>query len=77
MDFIDGENLADWLESGNRLDEPEAIRLLGHLCRALDHAHEASVLHRDLKPANTLYRLMGNEAAAKEDMEKGQSITAL
>jgi tRNA A-37 threonylcarbamoyl transferase component Bud32 len=51
--FVSGVTLAEWTKS-QRLDIPEAARLLSHLARTLQAAHDVGVIHRDLKPSNIL-----------------------
>ena len=56
MKLIEGETLLHRLARGPMTSE-EAARLLVPLCRAVQYAHDNSVLHRDIKPSNIL-RLM-------------------
>ena len=49
--YIDGPNLADWLEARKEPVKPRvAARLALALSEAVAHAHARNVLHRDLKP---------------------------
>src|SRR5262245_9028295 len=54
MQWIDGGTLADPLIARNYHDPPAATELLVTIAKAVQSAHERSVLHRDLKPANIL-----------------------
>ena len=54
MDFIDGQDLKQWLQDnrGHLLETmPSRLVLLSKLCEALVVAHSL-IIHRDLKPAN-------------------------
>ena len=53
--FVDGPSLADWLKGREGPVNPRmAARLVATLARAMEHAHQRSILHLDLKPANVL-----------------------
>jgi serine/threonine protein kinase/WD40 repeat protein len=53
MGFVDGQSLADRLQSGPLVPH-EAARLVQLIATAIAFAHEHGVIHRDLKPANVL-----------------------
>jgi serine/threonine-protein kinase len=53
LEFIDGGNLADKLQTGP-LPFEQAARLAETLARAMHAAHEHGIVHRDLKPGNVL-----------------------
>ena len=52
-DLIDGQNLADWLQS-NRPSSNDSALLVASVADALDYAHSHGLVHRDVKPQNIL-----------------------
>ena len=54
MEFVDGRELRDCFERGERFPLPEVARIMGEILDALDHAHAQGVVHRDIKPANLI-----------------------
>ena len=52
MEHLSGESLLARVERQGPLSPEEAVRFLGPLAAALDHAHREGILHRDLKPSN-------------------------
>ena len=56
MDFIEGENLASYLDRRDVLSETEAIKLISQVGNALSYIHQQGFLHRDIKPDNILLR---------------------
>jgi serine/threonine protein kinase len=69
MPFISGESLKYALEKYGPLPVVEVVRVLYHVCEALEYAHDAGVVHRDIKPANILrsgsYSLITDFGVAK------------
>ena len=53
MEFVDGTTLRA-LISKKVLPPEEALRIVPHLCEALEYAHNRGVVHRDIKPENIL-----------------------
>jgi tRNA A-37 threonylcarbamoyl transferase component Bud32/tetratricopeptide (TPR) repeat protein len=54
MDFVDGESLAELLETEGYLAPERALEIFGETCAAIAEAHEHGVVHRDLKPSNIM-----------------------
>lgn len=54
MEFVDGVNLADLLESERQLEVARACKLMKQVCLAIDAVHQKNIIHRDLKPSNIL-----------------------
>ncbi len=78
MQLIDGDDLDQYVEQHN-LSRREIFRLIGTVCRAVQHAHQHGVLHRDLKPSNILVTADGQPfvldfGLAKELWDKEQKF---
>ena len=52
MELLLGEPLDKRIERLGTLPLQETARIIGHVCRALQRAHDAGIIHRDLKPEN-------------------------
>ncbi|MBK8999461.1 MAG: serine/threonine protein kinase [Myxococcales bacterium] len=57
MEFLEGRDLADELESSRVLTPEHALRVVLQICKALAVAHGKGVVHRDLKPENVFLQL--------------------
>lgn len=62
MEYIEGQDLRQRMNSQDRLPLKEAITVTKHIVLALDVAHSAGVTHGDIKPENIL---LGNDGLAK------------
>jgi serine/threonine-protein kinase len=52
MQYLEGETLEQRLEREGPIPLFDAVRITGHVARALRKAHARGIVHRDLKPAN-------------------------
>ena len=52
MQFVEGEDLATFLDREGPLTPDEVIYVLSEVAKALGWAHQHGVVHRDMKPAN-------------------------
>jgi serine/threonine protein kinase len=59
MEFIQGEDLKNYLDGGKRYSFEQSLRMVAELLSALDYAHRQNVVHRDVKPANLLIETDG------------------
>jgi serine/threonine-protein kinase len=53
MEYVDGTPLHDYCNR-HQLPLAERLELFKSVCRAVQHAHQNTVIHRDLKPSNIL-----------------------
>jgi serine/threonine protein kinase len=54
MDFIEGQNLRDFMKLRKHMELNEAIRVTNHICQGLNFALQNGMTHRDLKLSNVL-----------------------
>ncbi|RMG61495.1 MAG: serine/threonine protein kinase [Calditrichaeota bacterium] len=54
LEFIEGENLARFIERHHPLPWPVILAIGSQVFQALAYAHQQGVIHRDLKPANIM-----------------------
>src|SRR5580700_6919635 len=52
MELLVGEPLDRRIERLGAISLEETARIIKHVCRALQRAHDAGIIHRDLKPEN-------------------------
>jgi serine/threonine protein kinase/tetratricopeptide (TPR) repeat protein len=52
MELLQGQNLADYLQTKCRLTAAEALPMAQQIIAGLSAIHAAGIVHRDLKPAN-------------------------
>lgn len=61
VEFLEGTNLSDLLESETYLPEQRALHIFGQACSGLAHAHDKGIIHRDIKPSNFMLIKMGTD----------------
>jgi serine/threonine protein kinase/tetratricopeptide (TPR) repeat protein len=61
MEYIEGAPITQYCDR-KRMTTKERLALFLAVCRAVQHAHQKSVIHRDLKPSNVL--VMEQDGAA-------------
>jgi hypothetical protein len=59
LEYLRGRTLDRVVAEDGRLPWTEALRLVGRLADALQHAHAQGVVHRDMKPANVMVLASG------------------
>jgi serine/threonine-protein kinase len=52
MEYLEGSDLAAWLEERGPLSVEQASEFVLQACEAIAEAHSLGIVHRDLKPAN-------------------------
>ncbi len=54
MEYVDGRELKEMMESDERISFSDAIEYLRQTCRGLSYAHQQGFIHCDIKPQNLL-----------------------
>ncbi|MFV1965269.1 MAG: protein kinase [Pirellulaceae bacterium] len=60
MEFVDGQSLAQLVQSTGPLRPTEATRLMVQVSSALAAAHHVGMIHRDIKPSNVMVTRSGD-----------------
>ena len=72
MEFVDGIDVQDLVMRKGALSIKRSLDIIKQVARALEHAHEQTIVHHDIKPANLLIDRDGNVKLA--DMGLARSI---
>lgn len=59
MEFVEGRNLREFIKIRNRLEVPEATRLMIDIASGMQYAFQRGLTHRDLKMSNILISSVG------------------
>jgi DNA-binding response OmpR family regulator len=70
MELVEGWSLDRYLSGKAWLPLPTGLFIMLDICRALEHAHQRSVIHRDLKPQNILIARDGSVKLADFGMAR-------
>lgn len=54
MDFVDGEDLGQVIESSGRMEPERAMQIFDQVMEALEHVHQSGLIHRDVKARNII-----------------------
>ncbi len=54
MEFVDGEDLSDYVEKHGKLSVVEALEVIEQAASALKAAYDKTIIHRDIKPSNLM-----------------------
>ncbi len=54
MEYIEGITLKEYIEQQRVIQPKEAVHFVTQILRALQHAHDNSIVHRDVKPQNIM-----------------------
>ena len=65
MELLDGETLWQRMEKARFLSLAQTARIVTHVARAMQKAHDAGIIHRDIKPENIFLVKDDEEEIAK------------
>ncbi len=65
MEYLDGQALSRMIKLGGAIPALRAVTIVRDIARALQAAHDTSVVHRDLKPDNVFVLTVGGRELAK------------
>lgn len=54
MEFVEGEDLNDFLEREKRLSPEDSFEMVSAICKGIGAAHSQGIVHRDMKPLNIM-----------------------
>ncbi len=54
MDYLEGENLAIYIDRNGKLDEYSALKLVSKIGSAINTLHKSKCVHQDIKPQNII-----------------------
>jgi eukaryotic-like serine/threonine-protein kinase len=79
IEYVEGGSIESWLKKVGRFSMGDALHIVLACARALQHAHELSLIHRDVKPDNVLLTVAGvvklADLGLAKDTEEDVSLT--
>jgi len=72
IEYVEGGSLEDWLKKLKKFSLGDSLHALITVARALEHAHELTMVHRDIKPDNILLTKKGIIKVADLGLAKAQ-----
>ncbi|HSY75054.1 MAG TPA: serine/threonine-protein kinase [Dongiaceae bacterium] len=70
MEFIDGENLSEYISKRGKIPVENALAIVEQAAQALKAAAEKSIIHRDIKPSNLMLTRDGRVKVADMGLAK-------
>jgi serine/threonine-protein kinase len=74
MEYIDGQDLKQWIKSDAPMRIGRALDILVQICTAVGYAHDKGILHCDLKPQNVL--VLPNDQVKVTDFGIARALSA-
>ena len=62
MEYIQGQNLAEFVEDNGPMSQQQALKIMEQIGAALTLVHSQELLHRDIKPQNIMLRRSDSSA---------------
>lgn len=59
-EFVEGKSLKEILETGQKLETKEALRIIKEIALILSRVHSKGIFHRDIKPSNIIIKEDGS-----------------
>ena len=73
-EFLNGENLADYINIHGTFDEEKICQIGIELCSCLEKLHACHIIHRDIKPENLFFTNEGNLKLIDFDIARIEKI---
>jgi eukaryotic-like serine/threonine-protein kinase len=64
MELVKGLPITEYCDH-NQVPIRERLELFGHVCQAVQHAHQKGIIHRDIKPSNVMVTFHNGTPAPK------------
>lgn len=77
LEYLEGTDLAAWIEKRGRLPVGEAAEYMMQVCEAIAEAHAIGIIHRDIKPSNLFVARAADGSPLVKVLDFGISRAAL